>query len=84
MLDGKIWQLLPGGKTREANDTDQIPFAVSTKFVAQQIKKVELRDKNAVDEVLDGFESHAKNLFMTYRIDGVFGGLKCRTVRGQE
>ncbi|KAF7191345.1 Alpha-acetolactate decarboxylase [Pseudocercospora fuligena] len=84
MLDGKIWQLLPGGKTREADDKDQIPFAVSTKFVAQQTKNVELKDKNAVDEVLDGFESHAKNLFMTYRIDGEFGYLKCRTVRGQE
>lgn len=83
-LDGKIYQLEAGGKVREADPQDQIPFAVSTKFVAQQTSTVEFKGKEDVDTALDGFNDHAKNLFMTYRIDGVFEYLKCRTVRGQE
>ncbi|EME89214.1 uncharacterized protein MYCFIDRAFT_28049 [Pseudocercospora fijiensis CIRAD86] len=83
-LDGRIWQLLPGGVTREAGDEDQIPFAVCTKFVAQRTERVELKGKGDVDAVLDGFERHAKNLFMTYRIEGEFEYVRCRTVRGQE
>lgn len=83
-LDGKIYQLLAGGMAREADETDQIPFAVSTKFVPQRTSDVELRDKNDIENALDGFNDHAANLFMTYRIDGNFEYLKCRTVRGQE
>ncbi|KXT01498.1 hypothetical protein AC578_4539 [Pseudocercospora eumusae] len=85
MLDGKIWQLLPGGKTREADAQDRIPFAVCTRFVAQRTKKVELRDKGDVDGVLSLLmDGRARNLFVSWRIEGCFGYLKCRTVRGQE
>ncbi|CZT17114.1 related to alpha-acetolactate decarboxylase [Ramularia collo-cygni] len=83
-LDGVVYQLLPGGKTRKADESDQIPFAVSTQFVPQQTRKVEFRSKNDVDEALRSFNDHAANLFMTYRIDGHFDYVKCRTVRGQE
>lgn len=83
-LDGAVYQLQAEGNIRKADDSDQIPFAVSTQFVPQQTKRVELRDKDAVDDVLDSFNHHAKNLFMTYRITGHFDYLKCRTVRGQE
>jgi alpha-acetolactate decarboxylase len=83
-LDGVVYQLQAEGNVREADESDQIPFAVSTKFVSQQTRKVPFKDKNAIDEVLDSFNSHAKNLFMTYRINGHFNYLKCRTVRGQE
>lgn len=83
-LDGKVYQLQAEGNVREADADDQIPFAVSTKFVPQQTTKVELKDKTDVDKALDGFNDHAKNLFMTYRINGKFDYLKCRTVRGQE
>ncbi|KXL48319.1 hypothetical protein M433DRAFT_8099 [Acidomyces richmondensis BFW] len=72
------------GDVREADVNDQIPFAVSTQFVAQQVTRVQLTDKNAIDQTLDGFHRHSKNLFMTYRIDGHFDHIKCRTVRGQE
>ena len=83
-LDGRIYQLQAEGKVREANDSDQIPFAVSTKFVPQKTAEVELRDKTDIDNSLKGFNAHAANLFMTYRITGRFEYLKCRTVRGQE
>lgn len=83
-LDGTVYQLQAEGNVREASPDDQIPFAVSTKFVPQQTTKVEFKDKNDVDRALDGFNDHAKNLFMTYRINGTFEYLKCRTVRGQE
>ncbi|KAF2724399.1 alpha-acetolactate decarboxylase [Polychaeton citri CBS 116435] len=84
MLDGKIYQLQAGGNVVEVSPDAQIPFAVSTMFVPNVTKTVELRDKEAIDAELDAFSSHTKNLFMTYRISGHFEYLKCRTVRGQE
>jgi alpha-acetolactate decarboxylase len=83
-LDDKVYQLLPEGKIREADESDKIPFAVSTNFVPQSTSDVELRDKDDVDNGLNSFNNHAANLFMTYRINGKFDHLKCRTVRGQE
>lgn len=84
LLDGKVYQLQAEGNVREADETDQIPFAVSTQFVSQQTTDVKLRNKDDIDNALDGFNDHAKNLFMTYRINGHFDYLRCRTVRGQE
>ncbi|KAK4560736.1 hypothetical protein LTR86_005315 [Recurvomyces mirabilis] len=84
MLEGKIYQLQAEGSVREADETDQIPFAVSTNFVPQRSEIVDLRGKEAVDEVLEKFCPGKKNLFVTYRIEGKFSYLKCRTVRGQE
>ncbi|EMC93172.1 hypothetical protein BAUCODRAFT_229756 [Baudoinia panamericana UAMH 10762] len=84
MLDGTVYQLQPEGKVRVADESDQIPFAVSTQFVPQRTSKVQLKDKDGIDEALNSFNDHAKNLFMTYRINGHFKYLKCRTVRGQE
>jgi len=83
-LDGKVYQLQAEGNVREADESDQIPFAVSTKFIPQQTTKVKLKDKDDIDKALDSFNDHSKNLFMTYRINGHFDYLKCRTVRGQE
>ncbi|KAK5174499.1 uncharacterized protein LTR77_001579 [Saxophila tyrrhenica] len=83
-LDGKVYQLQAEGNIREADETDQIPFAVSTQFVSQQTKEVQLDDKNDIDALLNTFNDHAANLFMSYRINGRFEYLKCRTVRGQE
>jgi len=83
-LDGKVYQLQAEGNIREADETDQIPFAVSTQFVPQLTKEIQMKNKNDIDNALNSFNDHAKNLFMTYRIDGHFEYLKCRTVRGQE
>lgn len=84
MLDGRIYQLRAGGAVREADATDRIPFAVATTFAAQAARDVTLGGKGDVDAVLDAFDDHATNLFMTYRVTGRFGYVKCRTVRGQE
>lgn len=83
-LDGKVYQLQAEGNIREADASDQIPFAVSTNFVPQQTTTVEFRDKNDIETALDGFNAKAANLYMTYRITGHFDYLKCRTVRGQQ
>ena len=83
-LDDKVYQLQAEGNIREADDADQIPFAVSTNFVPDESRNVELRSKKDIQRVLEEFNDHAKNLYMTYRIEGRFEYLKCRTVRGQE
>ena len=83
-LDGKVYQLQAEGNVREADETDQVPFAVSTQFAPQRVRKVQIKDKSDVDNSLNDFNDHAVNLFMTYRIHGHFEYLKCRTVRGQE
>lgn len=82
-LDGKIYQLQAEGNVREAGPSEQIPFAVSTQFEAHKTSELALQSKDAIDEALNGFNDHAKNLFMNYRIHGHFEYLKCRTVRGQ-
>lgn len=84
LLDGKVYQLQAEGNIREADETDQIPFAVSTQFVPQLARPVSLNTKDDIDAALNDFNDHAKNLFMTYRINGRFEYIKCRTVRGQE
>lgn len=85
LLDGHVYRLQPEGRVAEADyANDQIPFAVATNFVSQTTRQVALSDKDDIDRVLDAFDHHAKNLFMTYRITGRFAALKCRTVRGQE
>ena len=84
LLDGKVYQLQAEGNVREAGPEDQIPFAVSTNFVPQQTKQVPFHNKDDIERALDGFNDHATNLFMTYRIKGKFEYLKCRTVRGQQ
>jgi len=83
-VDGVVYQLCAGGSVREAGSDDEIPYAVSSQFVPQSTVTVTLGDKTAIDNVLDEFNSHATNLFMTYRIDGRFKSIKCRTVRGQK
>ncbi|OQO04253.1 hypothetical protein B0A48_10864 [Cryoendolithus antarcticus] len=83
LLDGKVYQLQAEGNVREAGPDEQIPFAVSTQFEAQRSVDVALKSKDTIDEALDAFNDHAKNLFMTYRIHGKLEYLKCRTVRGQ-
>lgn len=82
-VDGRVYQLQAEGKVREAHESDQVPFAVTTQFVPEHTAKVELKDKDDIDHALNNFDDHAANLFMTYRINGHFDYLKCRTVRGQ-
>lgn len=84
LLDGKVYQLQADGGIRIAQDDEQLPYAVATKFAAEKTLDVELATKDGVDRILQDFDDHAKNLFLSYRIDGAFKTVKVRTVRGQE
>lgn len=84
MLDSRVYQLRGDGSIREAGPTEELPYAVATNFVADTTVQVNLESKESVDEALHKANDHAANLFMSYRIDGRFKHLKCRTVRGQE
>lgn len=85
MLDGTVYQLQAEGKVREADaEGDRIPFAVATRFAAEEVREVALPDKGTIDAELERWRPGVKNLFMVYRIDGSFEYVKCRTVRGQE
>jgi alpha-acetolactate decarboxylase len=82
-LDGTIYQLQSTGLARIPPPTAQIPFGVTTHFVPQATKTVTLETKSAVDRELIAFAPHATNLFVVYRITGVFAHIKARTVKGQ-
>ncbi|KAJ9658903.1 hypothetical protein H2198_003473 [Neophaeococcomyces mojaviensis] len=84
LLDGKVYQLQASGEIRTAGPDEQLPYAVATNFQPQQTISTKLKTKDDVDKVLEDFDGHAANLFMSYRIDGRFKSLKSRTVRGQE
>lgn len=83
-LDNTVYQLRAGGDVRAASQDAQIPFAVATNFAPQKTTTVNLPDKSAVAAELDKFNAKAKNLFVTYRVEGRFARVKCRTVQGQE
>jgi alpha-acetolactate decarboxylase len=84
LLDGTVYQLQAGGKVRIADATDEIPYAIATHFEPQQTQSVMLESKASIDGALDAFAPQTNNLFISYRIDGVFRSIKCRTVKGQE
>jgi alpha-acetolactate decarboxylase len=83
-LDGKVYQLRSEGRVREADPDDQIPFGMTTNFVPQMSRQVTLEDKSAIDRELNQFSADTANLFLTYRITGIFDMIKARTVKGQE
>ena len=84
LLDGTVYQLQAEGHIRVANPDDRIPYAAATHFRSQQTMSVKLTGKDSIDEVLEKFNDHANNLFMSYRVEGTFSRVKCRTVKGQE
>lgn len=84
LLDSKVYQLQSSGEVRVAGPDEQLPYAVCTRFEPQRTIKAVFDDKSELDKVLDDFDQHAANLFISYRIDGRFTKLKARTVGGQE
>jgi alpha-acetolactate decarboxylase len=84
LLDDKVYQLQEGGKIRVADAHDQVPYGVVTHFVPQKTLRTKLSSKESIDKVLEEVDDHASNLFMSYRAEGRFGRIKCRTVKGQE
>lgn len=84
LLDGKVYQLQASGSIRTAGPEEELPYAVATRFEPQKTIRTSLKDKVDIDRVLEDFNDHAGNLFMSYRVDGRFKRVKARTVRGQE
>ena len=84
LLDDNVYQLQAEGKIRVADANDRIPYAVATHFVPDKTMTVKLSTKDALDQVLEEFNEDGDNLFMSYRVEGTFQRLKCRTVKGQE
>ena len=84
LLDGTVYQLQAEGKIRVADPDDQIPYAAATHFRSQKTLHVNLENKDSIDAVLEKHNTHAGNLFMSYRVEGRFSHVKCRTVKGQE
>lgn len=84
LLDGKVYQLQAGGQVRTADPDDEIPYAIATHFEPQQTHAVKLETKASIDDTLETFAKQTNNLFVSYRIEGFFHSIKCRTVKGQE
>jgi acetolactate decarboxylase len=84
MLDGVVYQLRGDGAVREADPSDQIPFAMSTQFKPSITIERALPAKESIDEALDELVPHTANEFVSYRVEATFKNVKVRTVRGQE
>ena len=50
-LDGVVYQLQSEGRVRQAGMDEQIPFGVTTNFVAEKSETVKLNNKGAIDEM---------------------------------
>ena len=84
-LSGKVYQLQASGTVREAGPDELVPFAVSTHFVPQVTRSdVRLDGKGSIETVIEDSVQESANLFVTWRVEGRFRRLKCRTVRGQQ
>jgi acetolactate decarboxylase len=86
MLDGRIWQALSDGRVVEPPDSATAPFWVCTEFEADQT--VTLASVNSWDHLLSQLDAlrSSENLFVAFRIDGVFDTIDyrvaCKTEHG--
>lgn len=85
MLDGKVYQLQPGGKARVVDHDEQIPFAMTTQYVPQKVlEHVDFANKESFNQIMTDALPNTENQFISYRIEGFFPWMRVRTVRGQE
>jgi alpha-acetolactate decarboxylase len=85
LLDGVCYQLLAEGRIRIASPEDEVPYCAITQFSPEKtFPNIKLEKKSSIDGVLEQWNTHTKNLFISYRITGFFKSIKCRTVKGQE
>ncbi len=78
MLDGKIWQALSDGSVVEPPDNATAPFWVCTEFSADQTQTLANVSSWAdLTEQLNKLHG-SENLFIAYRIDGVFDEINYR------
>ena len=86
MLDGRIWQALSDGRVVEPPDSATAPFWVCTEFEAD--RTVNLSSVNSWDHLLSQLDAlrTSENLFVAFRIDGVFDTIHyrvaCKTEHG--
>jgi acetolactate decarboxylase len=86
MLDGRIWQALSDGRVVEPPDSATAPFWVCTEFEAD--RTVTLSSVNSWDHLLSQLDAlrTSENLFVAFRIDGVFDTIHyrvaCKTEHG--
>lgn len=78
MLDGRLWQALSSGQVVEPPDDATAPFWVCTEFEAQQTQT--LAAVTSWDNLLAQLDTmrQSDNLFVAYRIDGVFDTIDYR------
>lgn len=78
VLDGKFYQVRSDGSVRVAEDTAQSPFAVVTRFVADdEISIAGISDLPALCQAIDRRRG-SNNLFYAIRIDAHFDHLQVR------
>lgn len=86
MLDGRIWQALSDGKVVEPPDSATAPFWVCTEFEADKTET--LASVKSWDDLLAQLDSlrTSDNLFVAFRIDGLFDSIHyrvaCRSEHG--
>ena len=78
MLDGRIWQALSSGQVVEPPDSATAPFWVCTNFEAD--KTVTLDSVTSWDDLLTQLDDlrTSDNLFVAFRVDGVFDTIDYR------
>jgi len=87
MLNGRCVQVHPGGFAEVASDDMLVPFAMVTRFVADRTCRLEqAASYQDLQEQLDHLRP-SDNLFVGFRIDGVFTNLSlraaCRADQGE-
>jgi acetolactate decarboxylase len=81
VLDGAIYQARSDGKVSKIVDDVGTPFAVVTRFVADQDKTIE--NASSFEELVKSCDLYrdSDNLFYAFRIDGRFAHIHTRAVK---
>ena len=81
VLDGAIYQIRSDGKVSSINDDVGTPFAVVTRFTADQDQTIESASSFAeITKICDQYRD-SENLFYAFRIDGHFAHIHTRAMK---
>lgn len=79
MIDGACYQATADGVVREADDEWATPFALVTRFVADEVYSLtEIGSFEALRAAVDDLKP-SENVFVGLRVEGTFGRLALRT-----
>ena len=82
-LDGKIYQARADGRVALAPDELGVPFAAVTRFHPAVTRRLEpAGDLEALKKQMDALKT-GPNLFLAFRVDGLFDHVKYRSVPAQ-